>query len=357
MIHPVPRTVLESLNRGLYQALQDEANVILMGEDLLDPYGGAFKVTRGLSTEFPEQVLTTPISEAGITGIAGGMALRGMRPVVEIMFGDFTTLIADQVINHIAKFSGMYGERVKVPVVIRTPMGGRRGYGPTHSQTLEKYFLGVPGLTVLAPFHLLGDHPLGDPGRLLYDAIINCDSPVLFIENKLQYLFKLASEDEQLSEFSIERRSWSSTNHLSSDMAGKAPFYALSLKDAPAAEITLTAYGYMANLALEALHRLAYEHEIFCELLVPTQLAPYALGPLFESVTRTGRLLAIEEGTLSLGWGAEVLARTAEALGQNLRKAGRLAAREGVVPAAPDQEANCLPGTADIIAKVQAMIE
>ena len=355
MTNAMPLTVLESLNRGLYQALGDEASVILLGEDLLDPYGGAFKVTRGLSNAFPDQVLNTPISEAGMTGMAGGMALRGMRPVVEIMFGDFTTLIADQVINHITKFSGMYNGKVQAPVVIRTPMGGRRGYGPTHSQTLEKYFLGVPGLTVLAPFHLRGEHPLGEPGRLLYDSIIKLDSPALFIENKLQYLLKLGSEAEGLSEFTV------SSTSIPSEGSGKggvirAPFYSLRLKAAPAATVTLAAYGYMAYLALEAAHKLAYEYEIFCELLVPTQLAPFELGPLYASVGRTGRLLTIEEGTLSLGWGAEVLARTAEALGQHLKKAGRLAAREGVVPAAPDLEADCLPGTDDIIARVQAMV-
>ena len=361
MTNATPRTVLASLNRGLYQALQDDSNVILLGEDLLDPYGGAFKVTRGLSRAFPDQVLTTPISEAGITGMAGGMALRGMRPVVEIMFGDFTTLIADQVINHITKFSGMYNGKVHAPVVIRTPMGGRRGYGPTHSQTLEKYFLGVPGLTVLAPFHLQGDHPLGEPGRLLYDAIVKLDSPALFIENKLQYLFKLqSSADRAASGNDLAEYAVSSTS-IPSEASCKdrdilAPFYTLRLKAAPAAMVTLAAYGYMAYLALEAVHKLAYEYEIFCELLVPTQLAPFELEPLYDSVARTGRLLAIEEGTLSLGWGAEVLARTAEAVGQHLKKAGRLAAREGVVPAAPDLEVDCLPGTADIIARVQAII-
>ena len=88
--------------------MEDNTQVYLLGEDILDPYGGAFKVTRGLSTTFPDRVMTTPISEAGMTGIAGGMALRGLRPVVEIMFGDFSTLIADQVINHLTKFQGMY---------------------------------------------------------------------------------------------------------------------------------------------------------------------------------------------------------------------------------------------------------
>jgi acetoin:2,6-dichlorophenolindophenol oxidoreductase subunit beta len=276
------------------------------------------------------------------------------RPV-EIMFGDFTTLIADQVINHITKFSGMYNGKVQVPVVIRTPMGGRRGYGPTHSQTLEKYFLGVPGLTVLAPFHLRGDHPLGEPGRLLYDSIMKLDSPALFVENKLQYLFKLQSEADNLSEY------WVSSISIPSEESGEggvlhAPFYSLRLKAAPAAAITLAAYGYMAYLAMEAVYRLAYEYEIFCELLVPTQLTPFELAPLYESVARTGRLLTIEEGTLSLGWGAEVLARTSEALGQGLVKSGRLAAREGVVPAGPNLEAECLPGIADIISQVKAMV-
>jgi len=148
-----PPTVLQSLNKALHDAMSTDDKVVLLGEDILDPYGGAFKVTQGLSTAFPDRVIPTPISEAGIVGIAAGMALRGLRPIVEIMFGDFLTLIADQVINHIVKFKWMYNDQVSVPVVIRTPMGGRRGYGPTHSQTLEKLFLGVPGLTAWIDRH------------------------------------------------------------------------------------------------------------------------------------------------------------------------------------------------------------
>ena len=154
--------------------------VFMIGEDILDPYGGAFKVTRGLSTKFPERVLTTPISEAAIIGISTGMALRGLRPVAEIMFGDFVTLISDQLVNHATKFHWMYNDAVRVPIVIRTPMGGRRGYGPTHSQSLEKMFLGVPGLKVVAA------NDLGDPADILKAAIFD-DDPVLFIEHKLLY--------------------------------------------------------------------------------------------------------------------------------------------------------------------------
>jgi pyruvate/2-oxoglutarate/acetoin dehydrogenase E1 component len=342
-----PTTVLASLNAGLVQSLEDNPQVILLGEDLLDPYGGSFKVTKGLSSRYPKRVLTTPISEAGITGIAGGMALRGLHPVVEIMFGDFSTLVMDQVVNHLAKFSAMYGQDVKVPVVIRTPMGGRRGYGPTHSQSLEKLFLGVPGLRVLAPFNYQGTEPdLGSPGQLLYQAVTQEETPTFFVEHKLQYPLKLFTK-EDLAEHTL--------SELGS--SGGYPFYRLSLQSAPKPQLTLAAYGFMAHLAMEAMLTLAYEHEIFCELLVPTCLAPYELSPLFESAAATGRLLTLEEGTLSLGWGAEVLARTAEALGSRLRKAGRLAAAGSVIPAAPRLEAECLPDAADIVRKAQEMVE
>ena len=171
-------TVLERLNDGLQHVMEIDDRVYLLGEDILDPYGGAFKVTRGLSTRFPERVLTTPISEAAITGIANGMALRGLHPVVEIMFGDFVTLIADQLINHASKFRWMYNDQVRVPLVVRTPMGGRRGYGPTHSQSLEKLFMGVPGLRVLAP------NCLSDPASLLESAILQEEGPIVFVEHK-----------------------------------------------------------------------------------------------------------------------------------------------------------------------------
>jgi pyruvate dehydrogenase E1 component beta subunit/2-oxoisovalerate dehydrogenase E1 component len=151
-------TILESLNSALHSALAADPRVIILGEDILDPYGGAFKVTRGLSSAYPDRVLTTPVSEAAIVGIATGMSLRGFRPVVEIMFGDFITLAADQIINHVSKLRFMYNEQVQAPIVIRNTMGVRRGYGPTHSQSLEKIFLGIPGLRVLAC-------PVNEPGE------------------------------------------------------------------------------------------------------------------------------------------------------------------------------------------------
>jgi pyruvate/2-oxoglutarate/acetoin dehydrogenase E1 component len=326
-----PPTVLKSLKRGLQRAISQDASVYLLGEDLLDPYGGAFKVSQGLSSAYPERVITTPISEAGIVGVGAGMALRGLRPVVEIMFGDFLTLAADQLVNHAAKFRWMYNDQVRLPLVVRTPMGGRRGYGPTHSQTLEKMFLGAPGLRTLAASHI------GDPGELLEKAIRLGEDPHLFIENKLLYPLSLL-DPSQTEELDIE------TICLPGKYLPTAPTFRVRLRGAPPAGLTLVAYGYMAELARQALLELAYQEEIFTELLVFTQLAPFELGPLFESLGHTGKLLAIEEGSLSLGWGAEILARSAENLGTGLKATGRVAAREHPIPASPPLEAETLPG-------------
>lgn len=338
------QTVLDSLNRGLHQAFANDARVYLIGEDVLDPYGGAFKVSKGLSSKYADRVWTSPVSEAAIVGVAAGMALRGLRPVVEIMFGDFTTLIADQVINSLSKFQGMYNGQVEVPLVIRTPMGGRRGYGPTHSQTLEKFFLGVPGLRVLAA------NTLADPGELLRKAILEDSGPVLFIENKLLYL-KPVLDNEALKDFEIEA-------HMPEH--GYAPSHILRLKGAPAPIIVVTAYGIMADLAREALLRLAFEHEIFCELIIPSQLSPLppngALDPsLYKSLQRSQRLLAIEEGSYTLGWGAEILARAAQSFPGSLT-AQRVAAADAPIPASVPLEDKALPSVDDIIATARRMV-
>jgi pyruvate/2-oxoglutarate/acetoin dehydrogenase E1 component len=338
-------SVLDSLNQGLHQAFTADDGVYLLGEDVLDPYGGAFRVARGLSTAFPERVLTTPISEAGIAGIAAGMALRGLRPVVEIMFGDFITLIADQLVNHIAMFRWMYNEQVRVPLVIRTPMGGRRGYGPTHSQTLEKMYLGVPGLRILAPCHL------GDPGKLLVHAILEDDDPVLFIENKLLYLLPV-QDPARMEEFEPTTRQVDRGD----DGQSYAPTCTLTLRGAPPASLTLVAYGYMVELARQAALRLAYESEIFTELVIPTQLAPFEMDEVLASTRRTGRLLTVEEGSLSLGWGAEILARSLEAPGQGLRAARRVAALDLPIPASGPLEAQVLPDVNRIVQTAQRMV-
>jgi len=344
-------TVLKSLNTALHNAFAEDERVYLLGEDVLDPYGGAFKVSQGLSSAYGERVITTPISEAGIVGVAAGMAMRGQRPVVEIMFGDFLTLAADQIVNHLSKFRWMYNDQVRVPVVIRTPMGGRRGYGPTHSQTLEKLFLGVPGLRVLAPCAFSVEGQL-DAGGLLEHAILNDDDPVLFVENKLLYLSHIQTP-ETSEDFMIEALPTVPSRTVGILDSLYAPTYRLTIRGASPAVLTIAAYGYMSELAQQAALKLAYEREIFVEVLVPTQLAPYALGPLLDGVRRSGSLLVVEEGTLTMGWGAEMVAIAAEGLGSHLRSVRRLAALDLPVPAAGSLESAMLPSV-DAIVQIAA---
>jgi pyruvate/2-oxoglutarate/acetoin dehydrogenase E1 component len=289
-------TVLESLNSALSVCMENDLRVYILGEDLLDPYGGAFKVTRGLSTKFPGRILTTPISEAAIVGVASGMAIRGLRPVAEIMFGDFITLSADQLVNHAAKFRWMYDDHVCVPIVVRVPMGGRRGYGPTHSQSLEKMFLGVPGLKVIAP------NTLGDPGRLLENAISD-DDPVLFVEHKLLYARQLLEPGKgDLVDLQYQQA------------ATTYPNYVLGTSNLRP-QLTIATYGYNFELARVAVLDLLMEYEISAEIVLFSQLSPFDLEPLFDSLRTTRKLLTVEEGTLTLGWGAEVAARAAEMIG------------------------------------------
>lgn len=329
-------TVLESLQQGLRDCLAESIAVRVLGEDILDPYGGAFKVTRGLSTDFPDRVVGTPVSEAGIVGLSVGMAVRGLRPVVEIMFGDFILLAADQIVNHAGKLRWMTGDQVRVPLVVRTPMGGGRGYGPTHSQSLEKHLMGAVGLRTIAAT------AWGDPGALLKTAVLADDDPVLFLEHKLLYGMPLHVAG---TDASVEVES----------SGGDYPAYRVRVAGAPAPVLTLVSYGYPAELASQALQVLALQHEVFAELIVYTQLAPLEVAPIVESLRETGGVLTVEEGTRALGWGAEVIASAMQRPGRRVR-AGRVAARDLPIPAAPSLERAVLPSVDTIVAEALAIL-
>ncbi|HEX6292692.1 MAG TPA: transketolase C-terminal domain-containing protein [Herpetosiphonaceae bacterium] len=340
MTHRTERCV-HVLNRALHRLFEEHPEVYLLGEDILDPYGGAFKVSTGLSTRWPERVLTTPISEAAIVGIANGMALRGLRPIVEIMFGDFLTLCADQIINYAAKFRQMYDDQVRCPVVIRTPMGGRRGYGPTHSQTMERLFLSVDDLTILAPSHL---HDLGE--ALIY-ATLQGTGPTLFVENKLLYGEFHALPQHGLADLFSCRR------------LGSAPLDTLylSLTDFEYSDVTILCYGGMTSLAMQAAEQLLLEHEISCELLIPCQIKPLPDHGLAEALARSGRLLVVEEGPLTGGWGAEVAAQVQERYWTQLRgPVQRVAAADGIIPCTRPLEDAALPQKIDLVRAATRMV-
>jgi pyruvate/2-oxoglutarate/acetoin dehydrogenase E1 component len=329
---------VQALNEALHELFAERDDVYLLGEDVLDPYGGAFKVTQGLSDGFPDRVLTTPISEGGMFGVAAGMSLRGLRPILEIMFGDFIALGLDQIVNGISKFREMYDEQVIVPLVVRTPMGGRRGYGPTHSQSLEKLLLGVPNICVVAASEV------HDLGGLLRSAVED-DRPVFFIENKLMYgRPNRRPEDGQLGELAVR------------ETGARYPALSFSGTDFTEGSATIVTYGGMVPVVLEAATELILEHEIFCEVVALSQLLPMELDPVLESVARTGALVTAEEGTRTGGFGAEIAARAQELAWSDLRgPVQRVAARDGIIPSARPLEDAMLPGVEDVVEAVMAL--
>lgn len=337
---------VESLNQGLHHLLEQRSDVFLVGEDLLDPYGGAFKVAKGLSTRFPDRVLTTPISEAGLTGTAIGMAMRGLRPIVEIMFGDFLMLCADQIINHATKFSYMYNDQVSVPITIRTPMGGYRGYGPTHSQTLEAMFLSVPNLTIVAPSHY------HDPGAQLVHCVSTSDDPILFVENKLLY-------PQQMLESDSDGRCGHFFVQTISNVDAAHPTIHLTLDATATPDVTLVAYGGMAALAAEAAYTAFMQEEILVDVLLPSVISPVPTADLTPSVERSQRLLVLEEGVCHGGWGAEVTCQVHSALGP--RPGGLAMARIGAertpIPSAKTLEQQVLPSLDGLLPAITNLMQ
>jgi 2-oxoisovalerate dehydrogenase E1 component len=321
-----PGTQLDAINRALHRWLEQDTKVLLIGEDIRAPYGGAFKVTRGLSDAFPARVLNTPISEAAIVGVGNGAALSGWRPVVEIMFGDFLALCFDQLVNHAAKFVGMYNGKVGNPLVVRSPMGGGRGYGPTHSQNLEKHFAGVPGLTLLVLHARTRIAPL-------YESLRELTEPVLIIENKLLYA---ARGDALLPEhFRLE------------ESGGRFPTTRL-VPDRPP-DLTVVAFGRMSGLAERAARTLYEQEEINVELILPLCVSPLGMRPIIESVAATGKLLVVEEGAAGFDFASEVIAGACMAArpGKPLH-ARRIAAKPVPIPSAAELERTVLPSEAQI---------
>ncbi|AGX06490.1 MULTISPECIES: dehydrogenase E1 component subunit alpha/beta [Bacillus] len=327
---------VDSLNNALHELFNEDGDVLLIGEDLLDPYGGAFKVSKGLSTKYPDRVLTTPISEGGILGLSTGLAMRGLKPIAEIMFGDFLALGADQLLNHASKYQWMYNNKVEVPLVVRAPMGGKRGYGPTHSQSIEKMFFGIPGLTVVSPSNI------HEPGELLKRSVLKHRSPLLFIENKALYSeYVTRPENNKLDVFSVrESNTLFPTLHLS-----------LSNFDMP--DVTIVAYGGSVPVALEVAKQLLIDEEILVDVVVPSLLSPLPIDEIKGFVGSSNTIVTIEEGTRKFGWGAEVLAQLQVV--PTVKKTLRIAAPDCPIPSSKPLELKMLPNTEQVAEKIKEL--
>lgn len=316
-------TIRDALREALREEMRRDPRVFLLGEDV-GRAGGVFKVTEGLIDEFgPARVRDTPIVEAGFTGVAVGAALTGMRPVVELMFGDFTAIAMDQIVNQAAKLHYMTGGQAHVPMVIRTTLGAGRSSAAQHSQSWQAIFAHIPGLRVVLP------STPADAKGLLKTAIRD-ENPVVFLEDKMSYG---QTGPVPTGEYLI-------------------PFGQADVKRA-GTDLTVVATSSMVPVALQAAEQLQAEG-ISLEVIDPRTLAPLDMETIIGSVKKTERAVVIDEGCLSFGVTAELAAQIAEHAFFYLdAPVRRIAALDIPVPFSPALEFPSIPDAARVVATVK----
>jgi pyruvate/2-oxoglutarate/acetoin dehydrogenase E1 component len=320
-------TYREALREALREEMQRDSTVFLLGEDIGKYWGGAFKVTEGLAEEFgDERVRDTPISESAIIGTAVGAAITGMRPVAEIMFGDLTALAMDQIANQAAKIRYMFGGQASCPLVIRTPFGAGVNIASHHSQSLEAWFMHVPGLYVAVP-----STPYDAKGLL--KTAIRGNNPVFFCEHKLLYPVEDEVPEE---EYTI-------------------PFGAADVKR-EGADVTILATLYMVHKALNAAKQLEKEG-IDAEVVDPRTLTPLDKQAIIRSVKKTGRLVIVSEDCKTAGVSAEIAAMVAEEAVDYLdAPIKRVAEPDTPIPFSPPLEQYVIPDEKAIMKAVKKVV-
>lgn len=319
-------TMGQAINQALHEEMTKNEDIILMGQDI-GIAGGVRGVTKGLFSEFGEQrVIDTPISEATIVGAGVGAAITGLRPVVEIMYSDFLFIAGDEILNKAAKWRYMHGGNFKVPLVIRTSCGGGFGGAAEHSQSLEATFMRYPGLYAVYPSS-------SADAKGLLKTLLNQDTPAVFFEHRLLYNVKGPVVDD---EFFIP--------------LGKADIKRTG------SDVTIVAVGFQVNVALQAAEKLS-QQGIEVEVIDPRTLNPLDRGTILSSVEKTGRLVIVEEGVKTNGFGAEVAAMVAEEALYSLEAPiGRVAAKDLPIPYSPQLEKYVLPSEEDIIVAVNKVV-
>jgi len=316
----------DALRQALFEEMEKDPTVFIMGEGIGER-GGSYKVTEGLLAEFgPGRVMDTPLSEPTFTGAGVGAALAGTRPIVEILFVDFTTLVMDQLINQAAKYEFMSGGQGKVPLVVRTQGGAGNGLAGQHSQSLEAIFYHIPGLKLVMP-----STPYDAKGLL--KAAIRDDDPVIFLEHKLLYMTKGEVPEEDyivpLGQADVKR---------SGD------------------DITLITYSYMTLKCLEAAEALQKEG-ISVEVLDLRTLTPLDKETILNSVKKTGRLLVADEGHRTCGAAAEIAAMVAEEAIYYLKAPiKRVTSPDTPVPFSPPLEQAFIPDEKKLIPAIKSLM-
>ncbi|MFQ5894299.1 MAG: alpha-ketoacid dehydrogenase subunit beta [Nitrospinota bacterium] len=316
----------DALREALAEEMRRDESVFLLGEDIAD-FGGSYKVTLGLLQEFGrERVRNTPISEQAIVGCTLGAALIGLRPVAELMYVDFSGIAMDQIVNQVAKVRYMFGGKAKTALVIRTQGGAGRSSAAQHAQSLEAWFVHVPGLKVAMP-----STPYDAKGLL--KSAIRDEDPVMFIEHKMLYLTKgPVPEEEYLVPLGVGEVKREGT------------------------DVTIVATSSMVLKALRAAEELEKEG-VSCEVVDPRTLYPLDKDLILNSVKKTGHLVVAHEAVKRCGWGAEVAAMVAEEAFDYLdAPIGRVAAQETPVPFAPKLESFVIPNEKSIVEAVRGVL-
>ena len=309
-----------AIRDALDEELANDERVILFGEDIAVA-GGVFATTTGLYDKYgAERVFDTPISELALAGAAFGSAVTGLRPVIEIMFGDFLTLAMDSLVNQATKYWFLTQEQVSVPLTIRSVVGAGRQFGAIHSQMPASWFMGVPGIKIVAP-------STPADAKALLKAAVRDDNPVLFFEHKRLYTLEGEVNDEvgRLSEAAVVREG---------------------------SDVTLVTAMKSVHDALEAAQALEADR-ISVEVIDLRTLRPFDLETVLASVRKTNRIVVVEEGPLTGGWAGEVLASVTEHALGHLDDAWRIATPNHPIPYSPPLEDAFLPGAGRITSEIR----
>jgi len=333
-------SIAEALREAIAEEMQRDEKVFCLGEDIGVPggWGGAFTVTLGLQEKFPDRILDTPISELGFFGASVGAALVGMRPIVDVQYGDFLFVAMDQIVSNAASMRYMSGGRVKVPMVMRAPVGAT-GRGSQHAHNMERFFTGVPGLKVVAPSNAYD-------AKGLLKAAVRDDNPVMMFEHKLLYGSKGA-------------RTESGAVDAGSDIPDED--YVVPLDRAAVrregTHVTMLSWLLMLHFSLAAAEDLAGEG-IDAEVIDVRSLAPFDYETIGRSVRKTGRVVVVEEGPKTGGVAAELAAGILERFGESLMApVVRVASPDVPVPFAPVLENAYRPDPPGIAQGVRRVLE
>jgi pyruvate/2-oxoglutarate/acetoin dehydrogenase E1 component len=331
-------SIAEALREAITEEMQRDERVFCIGEDIGIPggWGGAFTVTLGLEKKFPDRILNTPIAELGFFGASIGAAMMGMRPICDVQYGDFLLCAMDQIVNNAAKLRYMSGGKVSIPLVMRAPVGAT-GRGSQHAHNMERFFLGVPGIKIVAP-------STAYDAKGLLKAAVRDGNPVMIFEHKLLYGSKGA-------------RAESGSFDASSDIPDEdftVPIGKASIRR-NGTQVTIIAWLLMVYKSLAASETLA-KQGIDAEVIDLRSLSPIEWNLIGQSIRKTGRAVIVEEGPITGGVAAELAAGIAERFSGDLKgPVVRVASPDIPVPFAPIFENAYRPDSAQISHAVEKL--